>query len=83
MLAGVHAHNIGRRLVAMLAQVRLAARSAVVNLAAAMSPRVHVYPYATCYETKKIKRTPGARGGIAACSAKAPTFAPGSLLFKT
>ena len=40
-------------------------------------------PDATCYETKNIKRTPGARGGIAACPAKAPTFAPGSLLFKT
>ena len=38
---------------------------------------------ATCYETPGVKRAPGARGGIAACSAKAPTLAPGSPHSKT
>ena len=41
------------------------------------------YLYVWCYETPRVKRAPGARGGIAACSAKAPTFAPGSPRFKT
>ena len=35
------------------------------------------------YETPRVKRAPGARGGIGMFPTKAPTFAPGYLLSKT
>jgi hypothetical protein len=42
-----------------------------------------MYPQIRLYETPRVKRAPGARGGISMFLIKAPTFAPGSLLSKT